>query len=249
MQKKFHGSQFLTDSHENQHRLSSDQSAQKLSNGFFNVDFVCPLQPIKFGGDSADFDVNSYLGNALAQRHQIWWHTSRLHHKCWKKIWCHLATMGRYYQQNIVFAHISWCVYVWNEIVMSADTVGCPIDSSCQLFVVANCSRRPRHQTGSLLISRRWFDFWRPNLVGRFGTPSKVGKKFGVIRPLGGAVISKIAFLLFSLDVLGFQTKFSCLLIMWNVPFQYLAKKNVSSYFMNSLMYPNAELLGPPHYI
>ena len=53
--KSFTGSQFLTDSHENQHRLSSDQSAQNLSNGFFNVDFVCPLQPIKFGGDGADF--------------------------------------------------------------------------------------------------------------------------------------------------------------------------------------------------
>lgn len=177
MKLNFQRSQFLTDSHENWHRVSSDQCAQRLLSGVFVVDFVRPLQPIKFGGGGGDFDLSSYLGNALAQRHQIWWHTSRLHPKWWEKIWCHLATRGRYYQQNIVFAHISWYFFVWNEIVMSADTVGCPIGSSCKLFMVANHSRWQRHQTGSLLISRRRFDFWRPNLVGRFRTQSKVRKK------------------------------------------------------------------------
>ena len=36
----------------------------------FQFDFVCPLQPIKFGGDGADFDVSSYLGNVSAAKLQ-----------------------------------------------------------------------------------------------------------------------------------------------------------------------------------
>ena len=60
MQKKFHRSQFLSDSHENQHRLSSDQSAQRLLSGVFSFDFVCPLQPITFGGDGVDLYEYEY---------------------------------------------------------------------------------------------------------------------------------------------------------------------------------------------
>ena len=56
-------------------------------------------------------------------------------------------------------------------------------------------------------------------------TPSEACKTlFGIIRPLGSAVISKTARLLFSLDVFGCETTFSFVLIMWNVPFMDLTK-------------------------
>ena len=63
----------LTDSHENRHRVYSDQYAQKSLDGFFNFDFVCELQPIEISGEGADFDVSPYLRNALAKQNQIAW--------------------------------------------------------------------------------------------------------------------------------------------------------------------------------
>ena len=93
--KKLHTPQILTNHLETWHICSSDQSAQKLSDRILNFETVCPLQPIKIGGDGADFDVSSYLGNALTYRNKIWWHASRLCPKCRKKIWCHFVPRGR----------------------------------------------------------------------------------------------------------------------------------------------------------
>ena len=92
----FQRSQILTDSHENRHRVYSDQYAQKSLDGFFNFDFVCELQPIEISGEGADFDVSPYLRNALAKQNQIVWHASRLCPKCRKQIWCHYVSRGRY---------------------------------------------------------------------------------------------------------------------------------------------------------
>ena len=86
----------LTDSHENRHRVYSDQYAQKSLDGFFNFHFVCELQPIEISGEGADFDVSPYLRNALAKQNQIVWHASRLCPKCRKQIWCHYVSRGRY---------------------------------------------------------------------------------------------------------------------------------------------------------
>ena len=92
----FQRSQILTDSHENRHRVYSDQYAQKLFDGFFNFNFVCMLQPIEINGEGGDFDVSSYLKNTLAKQNQIAWHASRLCPKCRKQIWCHFVSRGRY---------------------------------------------------------------------------------------------------------------------------------------------------------
>ncbi|TKS69411.1 Glycine receptor subunit beta [Collichthys lucidus] len=53
----FDRSQIWTDSHENRHRVYSDESAQKLFDGFFSFNFVCMLQPIEINGEGGDFDV------------------------------------------------------------------------------------------------------------------------------------------------------------------------------------------------
>jgi len=52
-------------------RLSINKSAQKLGDGFFNFDFVRMRQPIEISGKGIDFDVSSYLRNALAKQNQI----------------------------------------------------------------------------------------------------------------------------------------------------------------------------------
>ena len=50
---------------QNWHRVSLDQSTQKLRDGFFNFNFVHLLQPIKVGGDDAKLEVGPYLSNRL----------------------------------------------------------------------------------------------------------------------------------------------------------------------------------------
>jgi len=70
-EKKFQRSQILTNAHKKWHRLSSDQSAQKLGDLFFNFNFVRLLQPIKISGEGAVFDVSSYLRNALVKQNQM----------------------------------------------------------------------------------------------------------------------------------------------------------------------------------
>ena len=48
------------------HRLSLDQFAQKLGDGFFyNFNFIHPLQPIKLGGVDTKQEVRPYLSNLL----------------------------------------------------------------------------------------------------------------------------------------------------------------------------------------
>jgi len=63
--KKFQWLQILTDCHKNWHRVSLDQSAQKLGYGFFYFNFVHPLQSIKLCGDDAKQEVRPYLSNRL----------------------------------------------------------------------------------------------------------------------------------------------------------------------------------------
>ena len=63
--KKFHGSQFLTDCHENWYMASLDRSAQKLWDGCLIFVIVWPWQPIEFGRKDTKQEVSSYLRSPL----------------------------------------------------------------------------------------------------------------------------------------------------------------------------------------
>jgi len=47
--------------------MSPHQSAQTLGDGFFDFDFVWPLEPIENSGEFAIFNVSSYLRNAFGK--------------------------------------------------------------------------------------------------------------------------------------------------------------------------------------
>ena len=101
----------------------------------------------------------------------------------------------------------------------------------CRKEIWCHLVRRGRcNEKNIVFCNIFWFIFISNDIVKTLPNSFRsMGKRFGVIPPLGSAVISKTAFLLFSLDVFGCGTKFSCLLLIWNVRFMELTKLFLSS--------------------
>ena len=90
-------SQILSNHLETWHTWSSGHPWWKTSNRFVKFKTVCPLKPIKFGGEAAKQEVSRFLSIPLTYHNQTWYIDPWPHKGDTDLIWWPLTCRGRCY--------------------------------------------------------------------------------------------------------------------------------------------------------